>query len=255
MITSTQNEKVKLVHALQREAKTRRKTGRIVLEGVRLVNDALQSGQQPDFILYTPYQHIHSLSLDMLQERAVLVSDEVMRYVGDTQQPQGVIGVFPMPRAELPPDPQRILILDSIRDPGNMGTILRTAAAAGVQAVLLSPTCVDPYNPKVLRGGMGAHFRISVLETNWDTIRKYCYNTQIILADSQGEQQYDRVDWSKPWSLIVGGEADGAGEDALALAHRHIYIPMAGETESLNAAVAASIILFEARRQTTAADK
>jgi RNA methyltransferase, TrmH family len=249
MITSTQNEKVKLVQALQKEAKTRRKTGKIVLEGVRLVGDALRGGQQPDFLLYTP-DHTTVLPLvEAHQERAFAVSDDVMRYATDTQQPQGVIGVFAMPRAEPPADPRRILILDSIRDPGNMGTILRTAAAAGVEAVLLSPTCVDPYNPKALRGGMGAHFRISVLEANWDTIRKYCYNTQITLADSQGEQRYDRADWSKPWSLIVGGEAHGAGEEALALAERRIYIPMAAETESLNAATAASVILFEARRQ------
>lgn len=249
MITSPQNEKVKLVRALQDRAKTRRKEGKIVLEGVRLLRDACQQGHRPDFVLSTSNTDVSFLATYAIEP--IAVSDEIMREVSDTQQPQGIIGVFPMPEPNLPPNARRVVILDSIRDPGNLGTILRTAGAAGVDALLLSPTCVDPYNPKALRGGMGAHFRVPVVEADWERIAAYCYNKTIFLADSQGDVSYDAANWTDAWALIIGGEADGAGKAALALAQQRIYIPMAAATESLNAAVAAGVILFEAARQSS----
>jgi RNA methyltransferase, TrmH family len=248
MITSPQNEKVKLVRALQDRAKTRRKEGKIVLEGARLVRDACQQGHQPDFVFYTS-GNIDVTFLANYAIEPIPVSEEVMRAISDTQQPQGVIGVFPMPNPDFPPEASRILILDSIRDPGNLGTILRTAAAAGVEAVLLSPTCVDPYNPKALRGGMGAHFRIPLSEANWERIATSCYNKMVYVADSEGDLSYDAADWSAAWAIIIGGEAHGAGGEALSLAHHRVYIPMAAATESLNVAIAAGVILFEAARQ------
>jgi RNA methyltransferase, TrmH family len=250
MITSLQNEKIKLAHALQTAAKSRRKEGKIALEGVRLVKDALLAGHQPLFALVTEDNQQTDL-LALLRSRGVdpqPVSTEVMRHISDTQQPQGIVAVFNMPAPALPPQPRRILILDSIRDPGNMGTILRTAAAAGVQAVLLSPTCADPFNPKALRGGMGAHFRVPLLETAWEHIAEYCYNLQIYIADSAGDVRYDKAEWSAPWALIIGSEAHGGGSEARRLAQQRIFIPMAVSTESLNAAVAAGVILFEAMR-------
>lgn len=248
MITSLQNEKVKLARLLGTGAKARRKAGKIVLEGARLVRDALSSGQQPDFILYNPAVEQTQFVADYGVE-ALPVSDEVMRHVSDTEQPQGIVGVFSVPASSMPPNPSRTLILDSIRDPGNLGTMLRTAAASGVEAVLLSPTCVDPYNPKALRGGMGAHFRVPVISADWEQIAEYSYNQAIYVADGEGDLRYDAVDWTSRWALIIGGEADGAGAEALALAKARVYIPMAAETESLNAAMAAGIILFEAKRQ------
>jgi TrmH family RNA methyltransferase len=178
-----------------------------------------------------------------------LIADAVMRHVSDTQQPQGILGVFPMPAPALPQNPQRILILDSIRDPGNMGSMLRTSAAAGVQVVLLSPNCVDPYNPKTLRGGMGAHFRVAVVESDWEAINAYCQNLTVYLADSEGDMRYDAVDWSAGWALIIGSEAHGTSESAAQMAQTRVFIPLAVETESLNAAIAAGVILFEAQRQ------
>lgn len=251
MITSLQNEKVKLAHALQTAAKSRRKESKIALEGVRLVQDALHALHRPDFVLYSPDRMDDAL-IGSLHERrieALPVSDEVMKHITDTQQPQGIVGVFPLPANVLPANPQRLLILDSIRDPGNLGTILRAAAAAGTDAVLLSPTCVDLYNPKVLRSGMGAHFRVSVAERDWESISQYCDNRNIYIADSQGDQRYDLADWSGAWALIIGSEAHGVGDEARRLAQKRVYIPMAAATESLNAAVAAGIILFEAVRQ------
>jgi TrmH family RNA methyltransferase len=142
-----------------------------------------------------------------------------------------------------------VLILDALGDPGNLGTILRTAAAAGVEVVLLAPGCVDPYNDKALRAGMGAHFRVPVIPQSWDKIAATCDGLAVYLAAMDGDLAYDAADWSSAWALIVGSEAHGASEQAAELAHQRVYIPMAAETESLNAASAAAVILFEAARQ------
>ncbi len=248
MITSLQNEKVKLARALQNQARTRRKEGKIVLEGARLVRDAVQSGHLPDFILYDP-EAAAIESLGDLSAALYPANAEVMRHASDTQQPQGILGVFPLPSPVLPAQPERLLILDSVRDPGNLGTILRTAAAAGADAVLLSPTCADPYNPKALRGGMGAHFRVPVIEAGWQNIAAACRDLTVYLADSDGQLVYHQADWTAAWALIIGGEARGAGDEAARLADTRVNIPMTADTESLNAAVAAAVILFEAARQ------
>lgn len=249
MITSLQNTRVKLVQSLQTQAKARRKEGKMVLEGLRLVRDAIESGHTPEFILHTPDKLDASLTQNEFE--LLEVSDDVMRKISDTQQPQGIIGVFPLPAAEPPSNPERILILDAIRDPGNLGTILRTAAAAGIQAVLLSPDSVDPYNPKVLRSGMGAHFRLPIIEMDWHQIAAYCASLRIYLAESHGDLSYDQASWSDAWALIIGSEAHGAGDSAAQIATSRIFIPMAAQTESINAAMAAGIILFEARRQSS----
>lgn len=251
MITSPQNEKIKLAKALQTTPKTRRKEGKIALEGARLVNDALLAGYMPDFVLVAPNM-VDGAVVSGMRARGIVpleIADELMREISDTQQPQGILGVFPMPQPRLPEQPTRILILDSIRDPGNLGTILRTAAAAGVQAVLLSPTCVDPFNPKVLRSGMGAHFRVPLAEMSWERIADYCYNLTIYIADGDGDLPYDQADWAGRWALIIGSEAHGAGDFARQFAQFRIAIPMAAATESLNAAMATGVILFEARRR------
>ncbi len=248
MITSIQNDRVKLAKALQGAAKTRRKEGLIVLEGTRLVRDALQSGHRPAFLLTTSAfedQAIFGLARAVGIE-PLIVDEAVMLHVSDTQQPQGILGVFPLPSATLPALMSHLLILDSIRDPGNLGTILRTAAAAGVHAVLLSPTCADPYNPKVLRGGMGAHFRVPLAEYDWEQIKDHCAGKPVYIADGTGEARYDGVNWAGDWAVIIGSEAHGTGDAARALATSRIRIPMAADTESLNAAVATGIILFEA---------
>ncbi len=252
-ITSLQNERVKLAHALQTQSKARRKEGKMALEGVRLVQDALNCGLQPDFILYDPdtiTDETLVLNPSSLRRGTLFpVTPEIIRYLSDTEAPQGVIGIFPIQPLALPERPSRILILDAIGDPGNMGTILRSAAAAAVEAVLLAPGSVDAYNPKVLRAGMGAHFRMPILDARWDQIGAYCQQLQVYLADMTGDVTYDQADWRVPHALIIGSEAHGESEQAAQLANQRVYIPMAAETESLNAAVAAAIILFEAARQ------
>ena len=156
-----------------------------------------------------------------------------------------------------------LLICDRLSDPGNLGTLLRAAAAAGADAALLAPGCVDAFNPKVIRGGMGAHFRLQIESLDWNQITERANGLSVRLADSQsaighrpsaiGHRpsaiRHDLADWTLPSALIIGSEADGPSDSARALAAETVFIPMPGGTESLNAAMAGVIVLFEAVRQ------
>ncbi len=255
-ISSLHNDRVKTIHALQSFGKTRRTESRVVLEGTRLIADALESGAQPEYALYTidstETDKLGGRLFERLRERGVEcveVTPEVMTHCSDTQTPQGWLAVFPMPKLTAPTVTSLALILDSVADPGNMGTILRTAAAAEVDVVVLAPHCVDPYNPKVLRGGMGAHFRIPMRRLSWADIALTYGSLPIYLTDVHAETPYTAVDWTRPGAIIIGGEAHGADIHAKHISGINISIPMGNAAESLNAAVAAGIILFEARRQ------
>jgi RNA methyltransferase, TrmH family len=250
VITSLQNPRVKLASALQRSGRARRGERKIVLEGLRLVRDAVERGARVEAILYdlkdADFDFISSL-----QDKNVPVfpiSPEISEHISETQQPQGIYGIFPIPMPDLPRTPQRVLILDAIREPGNMGTILRTACASGVEVVLLGAESVDPYNPKVLRAGMGAHFGLPILEASWGEIASYCKGLNLYLAAGDGEKTYTEVDWRQGWGLVIGNEAHGVQRAAQLKAER-IRIPMAAATESINAALAAGVIVFEAQRQ------
>jgi TrmH family RNA methyltransferase len=165
----------------------------------------------------------------------------------------GLLAVVPFPRLAPPARPSLLLIADALRDPGNLGTLLRSAAASGVDAVLLAPETVDAFNPKVVRGGMGAHFRIPIVVADWAQIALRVLGMEVWLAAAGAESLYTQVDWTKPCALIVGGEAEGVSEPATKLATGRVRIPLARGVESLNAGVAASVILFEAARQKGAA--
>ena len=266
MLTSLSNEQVKLVRALQTQRKTREQEKRFVIEGVRLIEEALKANADFDFVFYeeTKDERARKLLDELTRRRVSLIqtSTQIMRACADTENPQGVIAVLALPsvkgvwRLEIEspiPNPQSlILICDRISDPGNLGTLLRTAAAANVDAVLLSPDTVEAFNPKVVRAGMGAHFRLPIESLSWDEIKARTANLKIYLADAEHgirTTQYDLVDWTQPCALIVCSEAEGASNSAKTLAQESVYIPMQRNVESLNAAVAGSIILFEAVRQ------
>jgi TrmH family RNA methyltransferase len=175
----------------------------------------------------------------------------VMQAAGDTQTPQGLLLVVSIKDLPFPEGPELVLIPDGVRDPGNLGTLLRTAAAAGVSAVLLPPGNADIYAPKVVRSAMGAHFRLPTFTMGWDEIESTLQEKQlnVYLAEAAAGDSYTRVDWRPRLALVIGGEAQGAGDKARSLPHRLVNIPMAAGNESLNAAVAAAILLFEWRRQ------
>ncbi len=252
MITSAQNERVKYIRSLARR-RVRQREGRFVVEGTRLVDEVVRAGVKPALVLYTeawarsPDGKRLLPLLRPVDEGDWLVSETVLAACADTRTPQGVLGVLPF--VDLRPRSGLILILDGIQDPGNLGTILRSAEAAGAGLVCLAPNTVDLYNPKVVRGAMGAHFRLPVTSLDWPAIAKRVAGRAVWLADASGDVAYDAVDWTQPLALIVGGEATGSGQEASALATGSVSIPMVGGAESLNAAMAATVLLFEAARQ------
>ena len=252
MIISTSNERVKYVHALSRR-KTRQEEGRFVVEGVRLLEEAIRANVQPDSIFYTTDLDERGQKLvERLHAGGVVcldVTPGVMRFCSETETPPGILAVLPMSSVPLPARPTLAVVADALRDPGNLGTLLRTSAAAGVDEVLLGPGTVDLYNPKVIRGAMGTHFRLPIAVMTWPVMATHLNGPSIWLADVRNAIPYTQVDWTKPSVLIVGGEAEGVSAEAEKLATGRVSIPMQCGIESLNAAVAAAVILFEAQRQ------
>ena len=263
MITSPQNSKLKLVRALQGRAKERREAGAFLAEGVRLVEDALAAGWPFRFVLYgsqlsergralverlalSNVEGLESLNVDVEQ-----VEDALLEAISETETSQGILAVLELPNSQFtnPQFPAFFLIPDQIRDPGNLGTLMRSAAAAGAQAVLIPPETVDAFSPKVVRAGMGAHFRIPVFSLGWDEIRTRVAGCSVFIADAAGQTSCWDADFRQPLALIVGGEADGASPSARELADTLVNIPMPGKIESLNAAVAGAILMFEVVRQ------
>jgi len=254
MITSPHNPKLKLIRALQGRAKERREAGAFVVEGVRLVEDAVSSNWKLRFVLFDETLsergrvNVERLTLNGVDVEEV--STSLMKSISETETPQGILAVLELTQLPISNYPNFILIPDQIRDPGNLGTLLRTAAAAGVQAVFLPPETTDAFAPKVVRSGMGAHFRLPIRSMSWEEIGRFCElaNQRIYLADMDGQSCWE-VNLRQPVALVIGGEADGASESARKLANGKITIPMGQNIESLNAGVAGSILMFEVVRQ------
>ncbi len=251
MITSPKNPKIQWVRDLQQRARARRDSGAFVVEGVRLVEESAEAGLEPQLVLYSDDLSPRGNALVERFKRRQMPVEEVdartLRAASETQTPQGLLAVLPLAARPLPPDPKLLLVLDAVRDPGNLGAILRTAAAAGADGALLAPGTADAYAPKVVRAAMGAHFRLPVLQLPWDEIAAYLQSagSRVFLAAAGSGVPYTQADFRPPMALIVGGEAEGAGPQAMALADETVRIPMPGRADSLNAAVAAGILLFE----------
>ena len=258
MIESQANPHVKHIRSLAADRKDRRRERLFVIEGVRLVADALVGGALLDLALYAPVQlevtQAGQALLDQLETLAVAhpASAQVVAAASDTVHPQGVVAVARWPQIE-PGVPGIMLVLDAIQDPGNMGALLRSAEAVGVAEVLGTIGTVDVYSPKVVRAAMGAHMHLALTQDlSWDAIaERLALVDQVYAADAAAKMPYFAADWRQPSALIIGNEAHGLSEDARALARCPVGIPMPGRAESLNAAVAGSVILFEALRQRT----
>jgi RNA methyltransferase, TrmH family len=254
MITSSQNSKIKLVRALLGRAKERRETGMFVIEGVRLAEEAANRDWRFEIVLYDEtLSERGKLLVERLKSHDIeveQVSHNLMKSLSDTETPQGILAVLQISNLPISNSLDFILIPDQIRDPGNLGTLLRSAAAVGVQAVLIPPETTDAFAPKVVRSGMGAHFRLPNHSMTWEEIERMCRsaNLQVYLADMDGQSCWE-TDLRQPLALIIGGEAEGASKEAQKLANQKISIPMLGKIESLNAGVAGSVLMFEVMRQ------
>jgi TrmH family RNA methyltransferase len=257
MIVSLSNSHVKHLRSLRDSAKERRSERSVILEGVRLVGDALQSGAVLQLALYAPDQLAATPAGQALLEQiaplpgAYAATADVVARAADTRSPQGVVAAVAQPELEARPGLR--LVLDAVQDPGNVGTLLRSAEAAGVGLCLCTRGSADVFSPKVVRAAMGAHFNLPLrADVIWDDLGWELSDAPVIYAaDADATMPYYAADWKQPAVLIIGSEAHGVSEAGLALATRRISIPMVGRTESLNAGVAGSIILFEALRQRT----
>ena len=251
-ITSASNPQIKLATRLRRR-RQRQVHGLCTLEGTRLVQDALSVGAAFQGCFITAAAAEAQPDLVAQLQRACplyLVPPVIIDKISETVSPQRIVAVVAMPELSLPAAAALSLILDGVQDPGNAGTLLRTAAAAGVDQVLFGPGCVDPFNGKVLRAAMGAHFRVPIrVLAQWEAVRAALPSGQpLYLASAEGSIPYDEVDWSKPSALALGSEAHGASSQMRERAAT-VAVPMAAATESLNVAAAGAVILFEAARQ------
>lgn len=254
MITSKQNQKLKLARALLGRSKEREEAGAFAAEGVRLVEEAFAAAWPMQFVLYSDglSERGQSLVENLRASGADVeeVSADLLQSLSETGTTQGIFAALNNHELDLPESLDFLLIPDQIRDPGNLGTLIRSAAAAGAQAVLIPPESTDAFAPKVVRSAMGAHFRLPVRVMNWEEIEhtSRLAGVKVYLADMDGQSCWE-TDLCAPLALIVGGEAEGASEEARRLASENISIPMPGQTESLNAGVAGSVLMFEVVRQ------
>ena len=233
-------------------AKERREANAFVVEGVRLIEEAVNAGWQFQFVLYSNGLSERGKALiETLSAKNIEVDNvagDLLQKLSDTENPQGILAVLNNSELPIPESPNFILIPDQIRDPGNLGTLLRTAAATGVQAVFLPPETTDAFAPKVVRSGMGAHFRLPIHSLTWEEVKTQTKDMDVYIADMDGTSCWE-TDLCKPLALIIGGEAAGASDEAQRLASQKISIPMEGNVESLNAGVAGSVLMFEVVRQ------
>jgi len=246
MINSQQNVHIKDARKLQ-ERRHRHQRQQFLIEGVRLIGDAMQSGMHPDLLFYAPQlvekNHGATHLLSEIEKRwpsidCLACSPSVFKTLSDTVTPQGIAALFSFPQLVPPAVLDLILVLDKVREPGNAGTLLRSAEAAGVGQVIFGPDTVDPFNSKVVRSAMGSHFRlpIEVCPAGSQIDEHLPCRHNIFLAQAGAVYEYDQVDWRQPSVLIVSGETAGASLMSQKIA-QPISIPMLGSLESLNVAM------------------
>lgn len=259
MITSTSNAKIKRIVQLRKKKKARDAEGVFLVEGIRMFREIPEKLLQEIYIS----ESCEEKEGKEIRRRASacgirpeLVSDGVFAYLSDTQTPQGILCVvrqlsYSLEEVADAPCPH-MLVLDRLQDPGNVGTILRTAEGAGVTGILLDGECADIYNPKTIRSTMGSIFRmpfyyIQDLEEGIRYLKKRGICTYA--AHLEGKRAYDEEDYRRPCAFLIGNEGNGLRPEIADLADTYIRIPMAGEVESLNAAIASAVLMFEAGRQ------
>ena len=254
MITSSQNPKLRLARALLGRPKERREAAAFVAEGIRLLEEALAAGWPARYVLHTDGLSLRGQALVAgFRSQGVdveEVSSDLLQAISETETSQGILAVLEEHNLPIPESPDFVIIPDQIRDPGNLGTLIRSAAAAGAQALFLPPHTADAFAPKVVRSAMGAHFRLPIRSLTWEQIGEAVRTLELRLhlADMQGTPCWE-ADLRAPVALIIGSEAEGASAEALALEPAHLTIPMPGGIESLNAGVAGSVLMFEVVRQ------
>ena len=257
VITSKDNELIKHIKKLK-EKKYRDEFGEFIVEGVKMIEEAIHEKAKIKYIIVcddcktensmTPEQLYDIAKLD-----CIYVSEKIFSAITDVKTPQGILAVIEKPaKTENKIDyrAQNFLILDNIQDPGNMGTILRTADSLNMKQIIVSPGSADCYNSKVVRSTMGAIFRVNVIERDLEKVIQEMKKREIKIysTDLKTNKTIYDVDYKKT-AVVIGNEANGVSQKVLELSDKKIKIPMKGKTESLNAAVATGIILYEINRR------
>ena len=259
-VSSLRNPLIKEFKKLSQNRLYRQKVNKIALEGPNLVREALKAGLMPEVVFYTR-DYYESGAEEWLSEMPVAVmqvilSHSLFKSIAETENPQAVAAILPFNSEkdyQVVAEPsQLILILDRLQDPGNMGTIIRTAVAAGVDRVVCTSGSVDPYSPKVLRSTAGTIFSLPpefASEPGKMVTDLKKKGLQIVAASAHSNLQYWSADLKGPVALIIGNEAGGVSPELEKAADIKVSIPLTGSVDSLNAAVATGVILFEIVRQ------
>lgn len=255
MITSTSNTQVKRLLQLQRKSKARNEEQIFLVEGLRMFLEVPAERVQKVYISETLYnKKEQELNLDRFSVE--ILSDTVFQYVSDTKTPQGILCIVQQKKYDIDEllklENPHFIVLDNLQDPGNLGTIVRTAEGAGVNAVFLSRESVDIYNPKTIRSTMGSIYRMPVIYVD-DLLQLLSLFKQkgikSYAAHLNGEKSYDKENYQSGTAILIGNEGNGLRDEVASLADVWVQIPMQGQVESLNAAIAASILMFEVYRQ------
>lgn len=259
-ITSVKNPLIKEIKSLYRK-KERMKNKSFIIEGIKMLEEAINYNYHVQNIVYTD-QLLNTkdgtgfFEKIKLLDNLVYVPDNVFKEISDTENPQGVLGIgrFEYKNIEEISDNERpfLLFLDGVQDPGNLGTIIRTADAFNADGIIITEGCVDPYNPKVVRATMGSIFRVPLfyISDSMDELMKLKdMNIQVYSTSLDGSIPIYDADFNNGFVLVIGNESKGVSEEVFSMSDKLIKIPMPGKAESLNAGVAASIIMYEVMKQ------
>lgn len=260
MITSTSNPRIRQLIALQEKAKKRREENCFLAEGIKMLREAPESWIREIFLTNEALYKLQKEEAETFQKinrtGYELLSDEVMKRASDTQTPQGVITVLDRPSYEpdelLADSEGTFLLLENLQDPGNLGTIVRTGEGAGVRGIIMTADTVDIFNPKTIRSTMGSVYRVPFIyvETLTEVVEKMKEkNIPVYAAHLKGQKNYYEFDYRKGCAFLIGNEGKGLKKETADLADDYLKIPMQGQVESLNAAIAASVLMYEAYRQ------
>jgi len=259
MITSTSNAKVKYLVNLKKKRKERDRENVFLVEGIRMFREVPADKLKEVYVSETFYKKERTLVDEVAgrsRARVEVLADNVFSHVSDTITPQGVLCVVEQMNYSLEQvlsngKVPHLMVLDNLQDPGNLGTIVRTSEGAGVTGIVMSKETVDIYNPKVIRSTMGAVYRVPFLYVeDFTALLKILrqQDVRLLAAHLKGKKTFDKADYSGKVGILIGNEANGLSEDASELANEKVLIPMAGSVESLNAAIAAALLMYEAFR-------
>ncbi len=254
VIRSRDNLRFKSLHRLATSARERRKAGLTLLDGMHLIAAYRASGGVPEQLVLSESgagnAEARRLAAGECAQGVLLLADPLFNDVAQVVTPTGIVAVIRTPKhGPLPATLENCVMLDAIQDAGNLGSILRSTAAAGISSVLLSQGCAYPWSPKVLRAGMGAHFSLSIFDDVDLAAAVSRLKGKLICASSHARKSLYQIDLHGPLAWVFGNEGSGVSAALCDAAAEQVCIPMPGKTESLNVAAAAAICLFEQVRQ------